>query len=116
MSEAIQTTTTLIPLSNNAALNLPWGPRTIDRRIKEDPDFPPIIRLGSRRYVQAEALEQYRRILVERGKATPPRIRSGACLQTASLSLDDAPTTNAMERVQAPAAQIEAERKVARAP
>jgi len=93
MSEATQTTTTLIPLSNNAALNLPWGPRTIDRRIKEDPDFPQIIRLGCRRYVEAEALEHYRRVLVERGKATPPRLRSGARQQPTSLSLDATPAT-----------------------
>jgi hypothetical protein len=91
MPEAIQTTTTLIPLSNHAALNLPWGPRTIDRRIKEDPDFPPIIRLGCRRFVEADALEQYRRILVERGKATPPQLRSSVRQQPASLSLHGAP-------------------------
>ncbi len=76
MSEATQVTTTLIPLSDYAALNLPWGPRTTDRRIKEDPDFPQIIRLCCRRYVEAKALEQYRRILVERGKATAPLVRS----------------------------------------
>jgi predicted DNA-binding transcriptional regulator AlpA len=95
MSKSTQATTTLIPLSNHAALNLPWGPRTIDRRIKEDPDFPQIIRLGCRRYVEAEALEHYRRVLVERGKATPPRLRSGARQQSASFSLDAAPATAA---------------------
>lgn len=77
MTKATPTTTTLIPMSNNTALNLPWGPRTTDRKIKEDPDFPQIIRLGTRRYVEADALEQYRRTLVERGKATPPRAHSG---------------------------------------
>jgi hypothetical protein len=78
MSEVTKTQPTLVPLADHTRLNLPFGPRTVDRRAAMDPDFPPVIRVGGRRFVEADKLDQYRDALIERGKATPPLQRNKA--------------------------------------
>ncbi len=58
----------LIPLRDRSETGLPYGPRTIARRRVDDPDFPEVFRIGRDLWVEAEALETYKRKLMERGR------------------------------------------------
>lgn len=62
----------LIPLSQPKAVGLGVGRRTLGRRVVEDPEFPPVVRIKGRLYVEEGRLDEYKRRLIQRG-LSPPR-------------------------------------------
>ncbi len=68
MSDAPTKPLRLIPLRDRSETGLPYSPRTIARRRIDDPDFPEVFRIGRDLWVEAEALETYKRKLMERGR------------------------------------------------
>ena len=62
----------LIPVADPAALALGVGRRSIGRRIKDDPDFPKVLRSNGRLYVTRADLETYKNKLISRGLKEEP--------------------------------------------
>jgi hypothetical protein len=63
----------LVPLAKPEAVGLGIGRRTVGRRIKQDPDFPRVIVINGRNYVEEDALAAYKEKLIERGLGARPR-------------------------------------------
>jgi predicted DNA-binding transcriptional regulator AlpA len=62
---------TLIPVADAEALGLGIGRRSIGRRIKDDPQFPPALRIRGRLYVRKSDLENYKTRLISAALAEP---------------------------------------------
>ncbi len=62
--------TKLVPVADSDAMGLPWGRRTTGRRMKDDPDFPPVYKINGRGYVEADRLEEYKKKLMARAAAS----------------------------------------------
>lgn len=57
----------LLPLAKPEALGIGLGRRSIGRKILEDPEFPPLIRISGRLYVEEALWERYKELLINRG-------------------------------------------------
>jgi hypothetical protein len=62
------TLTTLVKLSDKTATGLPWCRKTVIAKSKSDPDFPPVIMVEGRRYVERSSIETYKAKLLRRAK------------------------------------------------
>lgn len=63
----------LLAMADYEALGFPWTRRTTDRLRKNDPDFPKLIELNGRLFIDADDLANYHAILRERGSRKPGR-------------------------------------------
>jgi hypothetical protein len=57
----------LIALSDSRSLGFPWSRRKTDRLRISDPQFPPVVEISGRLYVDADDVATYHEILRERG-------------------------------------------------
>ncbi len=56
----------LLPIAKPDQLGLGVGRRAIGQRMRDDPDFPPVYKIGGRNYVQARDCDAYREKLMAR--------------------------------------------------
>jgi hypothetical protein len=63
----------LIAMADDEALGFPWTRRTTDRLRKNDPDFPPLVELNGRLFIDADDLATYHAVLRARGSRKPGR-------------------------------------------
>lgn len=57
----------LVKLSQPEKLGLPFSRRTLNRRIRDDADFPPTFTINGRLYANANDIEEYKITLMRRG-------------------------------------------------
>jgi hypothetical protein len=68
----------LVPLAKAEAIGLGVGRRTLGRRMKDDPDFPPVHRINGRNYIEDAQLAIYKQRLIQRAISESPRdVRDG---------------------------------------
>ncbi len=63
----------LLAMADYEALGFPWTRRTTDRLRQNDPDFPPVIELNGRLFIDSDDLKKYHVVLRERGSRKPGR-------------------------------------------
>jgi hypothetical protein len=73
MTSEARKTPKLLAMADHDALGVPWTRRTTDRLRQTDPDFPDLIEINGRLFVDADDWAAYHAILRERGARKPGR-------------------------------------------
>jgi hypothetical protein len=85
----------LLAMADHDALGVPWTRRTTDRLRQTDPDFPDLIEINGRLFVDADDWAAYHAILRERGARKPGRkpgkVNGAPDKEVARISRDSLP-------------------------